>query len=119
MLDPVEQRGVEGQVRHAFLALALLALVCAAGFTVWTSTMVHAQEPQVWLVRGDGHQILEGLDLVSVSAGDGQSCGDYRDGAAACRGGSQHGQAEAPSGYFSQVSAGEHHGQTANEDGNW
>ncbi len=118
MLDTIDQRGVEVPVRRGILVATLPVVLWGLGLPLEAWLPVSAQDSEARLVRGDGYQTREGLEPVSISAGEGQSCGDRSDGAAACWGGNQHGQAEPPSGYFSQVSAGGHHSQTANEKGN-
>ena len=80
MLDRIQERGVKGLARYAVLVFPLLALVCGLGSSLWSPSAVSAQEPEVWLVRGDGYQVLEGLDLVSINAGRGHSCGLRADG---------------------------------------
>ena len=117
MMDRIQERGVKGLARYAVLVFPLLALVCGLGSSLWSPSAVSAQEPEVWLVRGDGYQVLEGLDLVSINAGRGHSCGLRADGLLGCWGSNTHGQTDAPSGRFSQVSAGEDHNCGLRADG--
>ena len=117
MMDRIQERGVKGLARHAVLVLPLLALVCGLGSSLWSPSVVSAQEPEVWLVRGDGYQVLEGLDLVSINAGRGYSCGLRADGLLVCWGANTHGQTDAPTGRFTQVSTGDDHICAVRADG--
>ena len=68
-------------------------------------------------MRGDGYQVLEGLDLVSINAGRGHSCGLRADGVVGCWGSNTHGQTDAPAGRFTQVSTGADHICAVRADG--
>ena len=95
-----------------------MLLALGAGLWMMFGATATAQEPGARLVRGDGYQVLEGLDLVSISHGLGShSCGLRADGRVVCWGPNQYGQAEAPSGRFSQVSAGVGHTCGVRTDG--
>ena len=69
------------------------------------------------LIRGDGYQVLEGLDLVSISIGTFHGCGLRADGGVVCWGENHQGQTEAPIGRFNQVSVGRHHSCGVRTDG--
>ena len=100
------------------ILLATTGIVACAAF-LWLSFSIpiSAQNPEPRLVRGDGYQVLEGLDLISVSAGRLHSCGVRTDGAVVCWGANDDGQTDAPSGQFSDISAGRDHSCGARTDG--
>ena len=58
--------------RARLTILLAVAVLFACGALLWQSfsTTASAQEPEAVLVRGDGYQVLEGLDLVSISTGE-------------------------------------------------
>ena len=97
----------------------LLAVATLLGGGLWLliGASATAQEPQPILVRGDGYQVLEGLDLVSISAGRYHSCGLRSDGGVVCWGRNDDGQTEAPAGRYSGVRAGYAHSCGVRTDG--
>ena len=64
--------------RARLTILLAVAVLFACGALLWQSfsTTASAQAPEPVLVRGDGYQVLEGLDLVSISVGGYHSEGD-------------------------------------------